>query len=340
MTSRERVHRCLEFAKPDRVPRDLWMLPAARQEHGNAAIDDFVKRWPSDFTQCNAGRKPAKLKYGDPYKPGQSRDEWGCVFENLMPGVHGEVKNPLIDDWSKLSDLRPPVELLEVDTAAAADFCKSTDLFVFASGWARPFERIQFLRGTENVFMDLAEDSPEFFEMLRIVHEFYLKQYELWARTPCDALVMMDDWGSQRSLLISPAQWRRVFKPLYAQYAQVAHDHGKKFFMHSDGHIFDIYEDLIEIGIDAINSQLFCMDIEQIGRRFKGRISFWGEIDRQHVIPYGTEQETRDAVKRVVDNLWSPDGGVIAQFELTPGGKLANAQAIYETWYELTGASS
>jgi hypothetical protein len=106
--------------------------------------------------------------------------------------------------------------------------------------------------------------------------------------------------------------------------------------MHSDGCIFDIYEDLIEIEIDAINSQLFCMDIEEIGRRFKGRITFWGEIDRQHILPFGTVDEARAAVQRVVENLNSPEGGVIAEFELGAGARLANADAIFQAWREFS----
>jgi len=335
MTGRERVLRCLESAKPDRAPRDLWMLPGAILHHGQSAIDAFRKRWPTDFVQCSAGKPRPLRSQGDPYKPGRSTDEWGCVFENLVAGVHGEVKQPLIDDWSKLSDLRPPTELLDIDIEAANAFCRTTDKFIFASGWARPFERIQFLRGSENTLMDLAEQPPEFFELLKIVHGFYLEQYQRWASTGVDALVMMDDWGSQRSLLISPDTWRRIFKPIYAQYVQVAHSAGKKFFMHSDGCIIDIYQDLVEIGVDAINSQLFCMDIEEIGRRCRGRITFWGEIDRQHILPHGTQAQVKAAVKRVYDNLWQ-DGGAIAQFELSSGMPLENTETVYRTWDELT----
>lgn len=185
--------------------------------------------------------------------------------------------------------------------------------------------------------MDLGEGSPEFMELLKIVHGFYRSQYEVWAGMEVDALVMMDDWGSQRSLLISPAQWREVFKPLYAEYVKIAHAGGKKFFMHSDGYIFDIYEDLIEIGVDAVNSQLFCMDIDAVGREFAGRITFWGEIDRQHILPYGTVRETEMAVERVVKHLHRPEGGVIAQFDVTTGAKMENCEAVFRTWDRLTG---
>ena len=103
-----------------------------------------------------------------------------------------------------------------------------------------------------------------------------------------------------------------------------------------DGHIMAIYEDLIEIGLDAVNSQLFCMDIEEIGRRFKGRLTFWGEIDRQHLLPFGTVPEIRSAVRRVADALYDPAGHIIAQFEFGAGAKLANAHAVHETWAQIS----
>ena len=334
MTGRERVLRCLEFDGPDRAPRDLWVLPAACIANGDAAIEAFRKRWPTDFVQCGVGRPKGRRSSGDPYQPGRATDEWGCVYENMVPGVMGEVKHPLLDDYACLPAIQPPTELLQVNVAEVNAFCRQTDAFVFASGWARLFERMQFLRGSENLLMDIAEQSDEFFQLLNLVNGFFVAQYEQWARTEVDALVMMDDWGSQVSLLISPAAWRRHFKPLYAEYVRIAHAAGKKFFLHSDGYIFDIYEDLIEIGVDAVNSQLFCMDIEAIGRRFGGRIAFWGEIDRQQILPHGTVEETRAAVRRVKDNLWR-NGGCIAQFSFEGETRLTNAEAVFDEWQRL-----
>ncbi len=338
MTSRERVRRCLEFDRPDRVPRDLWLLPIARLEHGDEAVETFRRRWPIDFARPEVvNEKLARLREGDAYTTGGYRDEWGCVFENLQQGVIGQVKRPSLDDWSKLSDLRLPIEVLEVEVEAVNRACAASDQFMLADCCPRPFERMQFLRGTQQLFMDLIRDPPELRELLRLIHDLNCKELEVWAGTNVDAVMVMDDWGSQQGLLIAPRQWRRMFKPLYADYVRIAHDAGKKIFLHSDGCIFAIYEDLIEIGVDAINSQLFCMDIEQIGKRFSGRITFWGEIDRQHVLPSDNPESARNAVQRLVDHLYRPQGGVIAQFELGAGVKLENAEAVFQTWQDLTG---
>ena len=68
--------------------------------------------------------------------------------------------------------------------------------------------------------------------------------------------------------------------------------------MHSDGNITEIIPDLIEIGIDALNSQLFCMDIEELGKKFRGKITFWGEIDRQNILPNGNRKDIEDDRRR------------------------------------------
>ena len=89
---------------------------------------------------------------------------------------------------------------------------------------------------------------------------------ERWTQTDVDALFFMDDWGAQQALLISPELWRQVFKPMYRDYIDIAHGAGKAAFMHSDGHTLAILPDLIELGLDAINAQIFCMGLEPLAR--------------------------------------------------------------------------
>jgi uroporphyrinogen-III decarboxylase len=126
-----------------------------------------------------------------------------------------------------------------------------------------------------------------------------------------------------------------VFKPLYRDYAEIAHRHGKYIFMHSDGHIAAIFPDIVEIGVDAINSQLFCMDVEELGRRFAGKITFWGEVDRQHLLPYGSPADVARAVRAAKEALFR-NGGVIAQCEFGIGARPENVAAVFETWNRLS----
>ena len=333
MTSRSLVIQTLEFATPSRVPRHTWTVPWTAQTYP-AELTALQERHPDDIIWSPAFLREPLRTDGDPYEVGVYTDEWGCVFTNQQRGIIGEVKEPLIKTWDQIGGLCIPTERLSVDVRQVNAFCRSTDRYILAGTGPRPFEQAQFIRGTENVFLDLAEGEAGLIALLKQLHEFYLSELEIWVCTEVDGIFFQDDWGSQESMLISPSTWRRFFKPLYKDYIALAHRHGKKAFMHSDGNITAIYPDLIEIGLDAVNSQLFCMDIEELGRRFAGKITFWGEIDRQTLLPYGTRQEIRQAVTRVKNALYC-HGGVIAQCDFGIGANPANVAQVFETWEEL-----
>jgi hypothetical protein len=329
LTSRELVLRTLNFEDPPRAPRQLWQLPIAKIEHP-AEYQDIVDHFQPDFQGIAGHQRESAPVRGNPYQKGIYVDEWGCTFTNIHEGVHGEIKEPLVRDWAKDAEkIHIPVEWLTIDREAVNRDCGATDRFTMA-GSPRPFERLQFLRGSAELFMDLADPSKEFLAFMRRMHEFYTQFLTAWARTDIDGLGIMDDWGSQRSLLISPRLWREHFKPMYRDYAQIAHGAGKKVFMHSDGYILDIFEDLAEIGIDALNSQIFCMGIENVAK-YAGRITFWGEMDRQHLLVKGTPDEIDAAVRKVHRHLWKK-GGCIAQCEYGPAARPENIRQVFLSW--------
>ncbi|MBT4496273.1 MAG: methyltransferase [Gemmatimonadetes bacterium] len=334
-TAREIVTRCLKFGTPERMPRDLWTLPWAEKNHAEE-IAEMQRRFPSDFGSAPNVYRPSARVEGDPYAVGRFVDEWGSIFTNIQEGVIGEVRTPLVADIADWKSVEPPYETLPENPSEARDqinrHCASTDLFVRASCCARPWERYQFLRGTENSMMDIMMPEEGAADLLRVIHEFYMKELEFWVTTDVDAIMFMDDWGAQSQLLIPPPIWRELFKPFYRDYCSLAHAHGKFAFMHSDGHISEVYEDLIEVGVDAVNSQLFCMDMADLEQHAKGKITFWGEIDRQHVLPSPDAQDGRDAVRKVARHLYDPRGGIITQFEFGAGANPEVAVAIFEEW--------
>jgi len=333
MNSRNLVKDTLQFASPPRIPRQLWSLPWA-EDHYPHELAAIQRQYPDDLIGAPACLvKPLKTS-GDQYQAGYYVDEWGCQFRNIQPGLIGEVKEPLLKDYACLDHLRTPDELLSVDVEQVNAFCRSTDRFVLAGVCPNPFERIQYIRTPENIYIDLMENRDGVTALLNKVHQFYLKVFEIWVETEVDAITWNDDWGAQRALLISPKLWRQIFKPVYKDFVDLAHSHGKYAFMHSDGYIADIIPDLIEVGVDALNSQLFCMDIEDIGRRFKGKITFWGELDRQHILPEGSLADVDRAVRRVKEALFQ-DGGVIAQCEFSAGSRPENVYQMFNTWDEL-----
>jgi uroporphyrinogen decarboxylase len=332
LTPRELVYRTVRGEPTPRVARDLWVLPWAEQHHLRE-LEAIRRDFPSDFTAPVIEFPRVDCMRGDPYTPGTFVDEWGCEFVNIQAGAIGEVKRPLIGSYERdLDRVRPPWSWVQADLNGVAEQHSRSDRFMLSPICYRLFERMQFLRGTEDLYIDLIEQPPGLILMTERIHEWNLAMIDRWVRTDVDAILGMDDWGSQRSLLISPQLWRDFFKPYYRQYAERIHAAGKLCFFHSDGYIFDIYEDLVEIGVDAVNSQLFCMDVEEIGRRFKGRITFWGEVDRQHLLANGSVEDVRQAVRRAATALWDGHGRVIGQCEFGVGARPENVRAVFDEW--------
>ena len=339
MTRRELTLRTIEFRNHDaRAPRHLWVQPWAYMNYPEE-LKKIIRDFPSDIAiaPMKLSQKNPVVK-GNPIEVGEYIDDWGCHFINIHPGIMGEVKEPLVDpedeEWEDTSRIHIPEEWLSLDIAAVNDFCASTDQFVVSAIYPRPFEQLQFIRGTEALYIDLVEPPAGFIAFLEKMHRFYCEAFELWCSTDIDGIAFMDDWGSQNSLLINPDWWVSLFKPLYRDYIDIAHKHGKKAFMHSDGNILEILPHLLEINLDVLNSQIFCMGAENLAP-YKGKLCFWGEIDRQHILPNGSLEDVQNAVRSVYDNLWN-NGGCIAQCEFGPGAKPENVYEVFQSWDTLT----
>ncbi len=336
MTSKERVLSTLNFTNTqERIPRQLWSLPWA-QEHCPEMMERLSRDFEWDFDGPDTVLKEQPVTKGDAYAVGEYVDEWGCIFTNIHRGVIGEVKQPIVedDDWDDVGRVHIPEELLSFDIDQVNRSCEQKQgKFLFASCCPRPFEQLQFIRGTANLYMDLMDPPPNLLEFMKRMHDFYSRLMEKWAKTEVDSLNMMDDWGSQNDLLINPQLWDEYFGPMYRDYIDIAHQNGKKIFMHSDGNILRIIPKLIDLGLDAVNSQLFCMGLENLAP-YKGKITFWGEIDRQHLLPRGTTADIDQAVESVYRTLWQ-DGGCIAQCEFGPGANPENVYRVYQAWEKI-----
>lgn len=333
MNSRQRVIKALNFEEVDRLPRSLWRLPGVEMFRKDE-LNEVLEKYQEDFSAPVYSYGKGKRCKGNQFTVGEYTDAWGCVWHAAEPGVAGEVKEYPLIDWSNLDSYQIPWELLdEADLTKVNESCAKSDKFVLVGTETRPFERMQFLRGTENLFMDLAYGDSEVYKLRDMLHEFYIKEMKMWAETDVDGVSFMDDWGSQNSLLISPTLWRKFYKPLYKEYCDILHSKGKYVFMHSDGNIESIYPDLVEIGVDAMNSQLFCMNIEKLGSQYSGKIAFWGEIDRQNILPFGTQLDVRNAVDRVARALIKDKRtGVISQCEWGTKDPKENIMAVFEQW--------
>lgn len=332
MTSRELVIQTLTFQNPPRAPRHNWPYVGDGWFREPELIE-LQKVWPTDFHSPD--RRWGESPYSRPRTAdvGTFVDAFGSVWQTAEIGISGEVKRPVLADWSRLDTYKLPWNMVKgADFSTVNPDCAATDKFCRAGAMARPFERMQQMRGVESLFMDLAYGVSEVYKLRDMLHEFFMADMELIVNTDVDAVLFMDDWGTQNALLIHPDMWRSFYKPLYKDYCDLIHSHGKFVFMHSDGNIEAIFPDLIEIGVNAVNSQLFCMDIEGVLTKYKGKITFDGEIDRQHVLPFGTTDDVRAAVRRVRRALDDGRGGVIAECEWGKVDPAENIFAVFDEW--------
>jgi uroporphyrinogen decarboxylase len=329
MTGKERIRATLQGRTPDRIPRTYTAVPGFGHNHPGA-LEKIEQRYPQDIADCGY-RLPEGAVQGDPYAVGTYVDEWGCVFENVHAGVIGQVKNPILRTYADLASFRPPMHLVDQGMEPVHRTCEQCDGFTLSALPLQPFERMQFLRGTESLLTDLLEQPAGLFRLRDLVHEFNLAYLDPWCRTAVDGVFLADDWGAQRSLLIAPSVWRDLFKPLYADYISRAKQAGKFTYMHSDGYIIDILDDLVELGLDAINAQVTCMDLSELSARFAGRITFWGQMDRQHMLCFGTVADARQAARDFYKHLAAPNGSrVVAQMHIEPTARPENVEAVLD----------
>ncbi|MEG0911612.1 MAG: uroporphyrinogen decarboxylase family protein [Ruthenibacterium sp.] len=331
MTSRERVYRTLAFQNADRIPFDMWVLPAAKMEYGEK-LEALQTQYEPDFAAFvgpfDHGFTP------EYYQVGKYVDPWGSEWSNIQAGVIGEVKKPVFADYSALEGYTAPTQRFLKEWDAQKDAiaqARNAGKFVIG-GWISIFERLQYLRGTEELYCDIAMEEEEMFAMIDLVMDFLRTYVAAWLTMDVDAIPFGDDWGTQISLLISPIAWVKIFKPLYKELIDTIHAAGKKVFFHSDGYIFELYPQFIEMGVDAINSQLWCMGVEKVAEKYAGKITFWGEISRQTTLPHGTPEDVRNAAKTMIQFLHVHGGGLIGQSEINRDVPLANVEALCRAW--------
>jgi len=315
--SRECVTKALDLKPLDRIPLDVQT---------DVGIETDILR-PS-FVY------PPGRSTGGPGRKGSYLDAWGCKWECAEDGVKGEVKEGIIEEWSDLDGFLPPFEVIEdAELGEVNRQCASSDKFVMKMWGIEPFQRMQYLRGTETFLMDLMDQEPALFRLRDMVHEYYLREIELWVKSDIDGIQIEDDWGSQQSLLINPRLWRSFFKPLYKEYCDLARAHGKRILLHSDGYVAEIIPDLIEIGFHALNLQLDCMPLEQLAEDFCGKICFWGGFDRQQLLPFGTPEECRTEALRLANVLLAQNAsGFVGSVLFDKDARMPNIKAVYAAW--------
>jgi hypothetical protein len=287
MNSREIVTRTIRFMGAERLPYDL------------------PDPYGADFYWVGMSPSPDA-------RPSSGMDEWGAVWKNLGQTNLGEVKDFPLKTWADFERMTIP------DIHAAYRWQhlegireKAGDKFLLADGISI-YERVHFLRGLENTWLDIYDHPQELCHLVDILTEMNLAAIERYAALGADGLIFCDDWGLQNRLMISPNAWRKIWKPRYRRIFQAAHEAGLFTFLHSCGYIVDILDDLIEAGLDVIHmDQQENMGLELLGARFGGRLTFFAPVDIQHTMVYGTMDEIRAYCHKMANLLGRQEGGFI-----------------------------
>ena len=251
---------------------------------------DYVDEWGVGWTNC---------EYNTPYGKGH--------YTDMI--THPLADNNAICRYTPPDPNRP--ELYRDSEWMMNEY--SREYFIIGVTVTTILETAIALRGGEQLLIDLATDHELVDAILDIPYNYHLAAAKKLVALGVDMIWTGDDVGAQNGMIISPAMWRRFFKPRMAMFfnALKGINPNVKIAYHSDGMIYPIIPDLIEIGLDVLNPiQPACLDPERIKREYGDKLCFWGSIDEQHTLPFGTTDDVRKEVLTRLDTI-GKDGGLI-----------------------------
>ncbi len=259
------------------------------------------------------------------------RDRYGCIFSKSEHGMKVPLDGPVKcrDDLASLdlvsgireddfAGLKYTVDRLG-DHMAVGLFCMD------------PFKISWLLRGgMQELLMDFVVDPQLVLGLARVTTDYDRSLIETAADMGVRVLSIDGDLASEMNTLMSPIHYRRYIKPYQKELIECAHQRGMKVFKHSDGNVWPILDDFIEIGFDGYNPiQPQCMDIAEVKRHTAGRICLIGNIDCRYLLCSGTEEEVEEAVRHTIE-VAAPGGGYIlsSSNSIHPGVKPENFLAM------------
>lgn len=343
------VKEALRHRKGGRCPVRLRRLSYdAVVRHGDALADLFCA-FPDDVLflapyEWSIGyQPPARQGRVNPVAAlmteSQWVDEWGTTWAHAAEGVGAiPIAHPL-KDWAQLDDylatqFPDPDGPGRLDAVAAQIGPHRYTKYCVGQMTLGILETLRAIRGMQDLFMDFHTNPAGVHKLTAAIAAFLTQVMGNWARMGVDAICLADDWGDQTGLQISPGMWRDLFRPFYQEFFAEAHRAGLDVFFHSCGTVLDIVEDLIDIGVDVLDPiQPGCMDPAELARRYGGRASFSGGIDVQHLLVFGSPDEVRREIQRVMSLLGAPFGNgllISPANAVTPDIPLANLQAAFE----------
>jgi len=354
MSSRERVLMALDHQMPDRPPillgvsnaTGIKMLPyrALKELLGIEAPDNYLYDWPELGTAAIDEQtmqrlrsdvrgvldlEPADVMHRNRTRPPHDDyiDSWGSGASEIKPGqwfpmVHPMAGATTIDEieahhWPDMDDPSRVAHVADQAQALADDGRHA----IVATPWLLfPLERAFAMQGMDTFLMNMAL-YPEFAEALLWKLQGVCKQlmaHFLEALGPnVDIIKIGDDLGTQESLLMSPDMYRRVLKPIHADWIEfIKARTDAKLMFHTDGDVFPLIDEFVEMGIDILNpiqtSAGKMSDLEALRDRYGSKIVFCGAVDTQRILPHGTPAEIKAEVRRVIDILGGSGGYMLS----------------------------
>lgn len=368
MTHRERVLAALRHEPPDRVPIDLGggrassihltayrnlaaklglevpppeILDVMQQIAGvHASVQDALD---VDIEFVNTD--PTVLVEGDEIGTHYT-DEWGVTRRMPEGGFwYDQDDGPLAGEITVADIVRHPwpdpndparTRGLREKMQAARD---GSDRAICMGVRGSIVHLSQYLRGFEDWYYDMAGDQELMGAMLDAILEVLLPVIETQLKAAgdlCDVIFLGDDIGAQNGLQVSPETYRKVIKPRHARVFEAVRRGAPDAFiaMHTCGSVVDVIDDLIEIGVQVLNPiQVSArgMGPRELKDRFGDRLSFWGAMDTQHTLPFGTEDEVRAEVRERVNVLGEGGGYILsAVHNLQPDVPTENVLAMFD----------
>jgi len=335
---RDNYLRTIEMRYPDFIPCGIHPLQATWAKY-REKLEEIFLRHPLLFPNFKKGMIKFD-NFGIRKRGNVFVDDWGCVWYFLKDGIQGQVIKHPLDSWSKLRDLKVPDpekgvpveggpivswDVIEESVKRA----KEREALVSVSvGHGFFFQRLYYLRGFNNLMIDFVKEVPQLLELIDIVAEYNLEIVKRILKMKVDLVVFGDDLGLQDRMPISPKLFRKYVFPTYRKIFLLVRSHGSHVYLHTDGHVMEVVDQLIEAGVSVLNIQDKVNGIENIKRECKGKVCIDLDIDRQHLLPFGTPEDIEKYIEYVIKELGSRKGGLMLKAEIGYDVPLENVEAI------------
>lgn len=310
MTSKEIVRRVIRHQDPPRLAWD-FIDGIHKDTRGNGCIQLLNQRNArySEFGDHEELMKKAGFH-------GEVRmDAYGNIYGRLNGKTKGEcVLGALEADWEQLEQYEfPQLDMEAVERGKAMNF-RNHEKYILSFLPLGVFSTLRDLRKMDNALMDTAAE-PEMVEaFMEKFTPFALNMVHQSAEVGSDGIFICDDWGMQFSPFISPASFRRLFKPVYKAIADACHEHDMDFILHSCGYVLPLMEDMLDAGIDAFQFD----QIEAVGssfwaENFGHRAAFHSPVDIQKIMPTGNRELIEATALHMAEAFKKAGGSLIAK---------------------------